>query len=176
MIVPFQPSMQVCFVASVSFLLDLYCKNQTSSLRVIRSDLQWRHNVCDGVSNYRRLDCLRNCWCRRISKKTPKLCITGLCEGNPPVTDGFPSQRASYAEMFPFNDVNMNSVTWYWGVLYPQSGTFMYPAIDRQHGYLVLLNYWRTSPGTKHIHPTFSLSHFRSFSADTCRNDNVIIM
>ena len=37
---------------------------------------------------------------RRTSKKTSK-----LCEGNPPVTDGFPSQRASKAEMLPFDDV-----------------------------------------------------------------------
>ena len=32
------------------------------------------------------------------SKKTPKLCVTGFCEGNPPVTSGSPSLRASYAE------------------------------------------------------------------------------
>ena len=31
-------------------------------------------------------------------KKTSKLRITGICEGNPPVTGGFPSQRASNAE------------------------------------------------------------------------------
>ena len=28
-----------------------------------------------------------------------------LCEGNSPVIDGFPSQRSSNAEMFPFDDV-----------------------------------------------------------------------
>ena len=32
------------------------------------------------------------------SKETSKFRITGLCERNPPVTDGFPSQRASNAE------------------------------------------------------------------------------
>ena len=31
-------------------------------------------------------------------KKTSKRRVTGLCEGNPPVTGGFPSQRASNAE------------------------------------------------------------------------------
>ena len=31
-------------------------------------------------------------------KKTPKLCVTGLCEGNSPVTSEFPAQRASNAE------------------------------------------------------------------------------
>ena len=34
--------------------------------------------------------------------------VTGLCEGNSPVTGEFPAQRASNAEMFPFNDVNMS--------------------------------------------------------------------
>ena len=31
-------------------------------------------------------------------KETSKLCITGLCEGNPAITGGFPLQRASNAE------------------------------------------------------------------------------
>ena len=35
---------------------------------------------------------------RRRSKKTSLLRVTGLCEGNPPVTGGYPSQRASNAE------------------------------------------------------------------------------
>ena len=35
---------------------------------------------------------------RRRSKKISKLRVTGLCEENPPVTSGFPSQRASNAE------------------------------------------------------------------------------
>ena len=53
--------------------------------------LQWRHSEHDCVSNYRRLDCLLNrFFFRRESKKTSKLHVTGLCEGNPPVTGGFP--------------------------------------------------------------------------------------
>ena len=36
----------------------------------------------------------------RRSKKTPKLRVTGLCEGNPPVTGGFPPQWASNADNF----------------------------------------------------------------------------
>ena len=42
--------------------------------------LQWRHNELDGVYNHQRLDCLLN----RLF--------------NPPVTGGFPSQRASNTE------------------------------------------------------------------------------
>ena len=60
--------------------------------------LQWRHNEHDGVSNHLRLDCLLNRLVRRRSKKTSKLCVTGLCEGNSLVTCEFPAQRASNAE------------------------------------------------------------------------------
>ena len=50
------------------------------------------------VSNHRRFECLFNRLYRCRSKKTSKLRATGLCEGHPPVTGEFPSQRASYAE------------------------------------------------------------------------------
>ena len=43
-------------------------------------------------------DCLLSRSFRRRSKKTSKLCVTGLCEGNSTVTGEFPSQRASNAE------------------------------------------------------------------------------
>ena len=75
--------------------------------------LQRRHNERDGVSNHWRLDCLLSRLFRRTSKKTPKLSVTGLRERNPLVTGGFPSQRASNAEMFPFDDVIVRKVvTW----------------------------------------------------------------
>ena len=60
--------------------------------------LLWRHNGHDGVSNHMRLDCLLNRLFRRRSKKISKLRLTGLCEGNSPVTGGFPSQIANNAE------------------------------------------------------------------------------
>ena len=60
--------------------------------------IKWCHNEGDGVSNHWLLYCLLNCWFRHRSKKTPKLCVTGFCEGNSPVTGEFPSQRASNAE------------------------------------------------------------------------------
>ena len=68
--------------------------------------LQWRHNGCDGVSNH-QLDCLLNCLSRRRSKKTSKLHVNGLCEGNSPVIGEFPEQMASNTKMFPFDDVIM---------------------------------------------------------------------
>ena len=49
---------------------------------------------------------------RRRSKKTAKLCVTGFCEGNPPVIGGFPSQRSSNAKKFPFDNVAMHISSW----------------------------------------------------------------
>ena len=63
--------------------------------------LRWRHNGRDGVSNHQPYDCLLNRLCRRRSKKTSKLRITGLCAENSPGTGEFPAQ------MFPFDDVIM---------------------------------------------------------------------
>ena len=60
--------------------------------------LQWRHNDHNGVSNHHRLECLLNRVFRRKSKKTPKLRVTGFCEGSSPVTGEVPAQRASNAE------------------------------------------------------------------------------
>ena len=65
------------------------------------STLQWRHN---GVWNHRRIDCLRNRLFRRRSEILSKLRVTGLCEGNSPVTGEFPAQRAS----------NMENVSIWW--------------------------------------------------------------
>ena len=48
---------------------------------LLMKPLQWRHNEHDGVSNYRRLDCLLSRLFRLTSKKTSKLSVTGLCEG-----------------------------------------------------------------------------------------------
>ena len=60
--------------------------------------LHWRHNVRDGISNHQPNDCLLNRLFRRRSKKTSKFRVTGLCEGNSPVTWEFPAQRAINAE------------------------------------------------------------------------------
>ena len=69
--------------------------------------LQWLHNERDGVSNHQLHDCLLNCLFRRRSKKTSKLLVTGLCEGNSPVTGGFPYKWPVTRKMFPFDDVIM---------------------------------------------------------------------
>ena len=72
-------------------------------LRIMYS-LQWRHNESNCVTNNRHYDYLLNHFFRRRSKKTFKLRVTSLCEGNPSVTGGFPSQRA--------NDAGNISIWW----------------------------------------------------------------
>ena len=76
-------------------------------LTPLRDTLQWRHNGRDGVSNHQPRDCFLNRLFRRRSKKTSKLRVTGLCAGTSPATGEFSTQRASNAEMFPFDDVIM---------------------------------------------------------------------
>ena len=56
------------------------------------------HNERDGLSDHRYLGCLINRLFRRRSKKTSKLRVIGLCEGNSPVIGEFPTQRYSNAE------------------------------------------------------------------------------
>ena len=50
----------------------------------LMATLQWRHNGRDDVSNHRHLDGSINRLVRCRSKKTSKLRVTGLCEGNSP--------------------------------------------------------------------------------------------
>ena len=73
----------------------------------------WRHNEHDGVSNHQPHDCLFNSLFGRRSKNTPKLRVTGLCEGNSPVTGEFPAHKGPVTgKMFPFDEVIM-----WWGIL-----------------------------------------------------------
>ena len=69
--------------------------------------LHWRHNDHDGVSNHQPRGCLLDRLFRRRSKKTSKLRVTGLCVGNSSGPVDSPHKRASYAKMFPFDDVIM---------------------------------------------------------------------
>ena len=67
------------------------------STRRVKS-LQWRHNGRNCISNHQPHDHLLNCLFRRRSKKTSKLCVTGLCAGDSPITSEFPAQMASNGE------------------------------------------------------------------------------
>ena len=98
-------------------------------IMTFRKSLQWCHNECNGLSNYRHLDCLLNRLFRCRSEKTSKLRITGLCEGNPPVTGRFPSQRVSTKKNFSIGWGEMEELVelgnWYsephsWALLTPK--------------------------------------------------------
>ena len=69
--------------------------------------LQWRLNERDGVSNHQPQDCLLNRLFRRRSRKTSKLRVTGLREGNSPVNSLH--KGPVIRKMFPFDDVIMTS-------------------------------------------------------------------
>ena len=68
--------------------------------------LYWRHNKRNGVSNHQPNDCLLNRLFRRRSKKKIKAPRHWPLCGE--FTGEFPAQRASNAEMFPFDDVIMS--------------------------------------------------------------------
>ena len=86
--------------------------------------LQWRHNEPDSVSNHQSHDCLLNRLFRRRPKKTPKLHVTRLCEGNSPMTGEFPHKGPVTRKMFPFDDVIM-----WWFTLIPFASWFLLPAL-----------------------------------------------
>ena len=60
----------------------------------------------------------------QIKENTKAPCVTGLWEWNPPVTGGFPSQKASNAENVPFDDVIME---------YAHSLSFVVSVMVRYH-------------------------------------------
>ena len=102
--------------------------------------LQWCHNGHDCVSNHQTYDCLFNRLFRRRSKKTSKLRVTGLCEGNSPVTVEFPTQMASNAENVSiwwrhhvlqkyFKMPNFISFTVYWPLNMMTYYTFPFPQV-----------------------------------------------
>ena len=86
----------------------LWCKLWIINIYILQAywlPLQWRHNKRDGILNHQPHDCLLNRLFRRRSKNTSKLRVTG----NSPVTGEFLAQRASNAELFPFDDVIMQT-------------------------------------------------------------------
>ena len=84
-----------CSLLSVCCATHVVCISPQCDLMIA---LQWRRNERDGVSNHQPHDCLQNRLFWRRSKKTSKLRVISLCEGNSPVTGEFPAQRTSNAE------------------------------------------------------------------------------
>ena len=88
-----------------------WANNMTTQLPQTHShgsvSLQWRHNGRDSVSNQQPYYCLVNRLFRRISKKTSKLRVIGLCVGNSPGPVNSPHKWSVTRKMFPFDDVIM---------------------------------------------------------------------
>ena len=81
-----------------------------ANLELALESLLWRHNEHDSVSNHQpRGGSLLNRLFRRLSKKTSKLRVTGLCVGNSPGPVNSPHKGPVTRKMFPFDDVIM----WY---------------------------------------------------------------
>ena len=93
----------------IPLTMDQWCK-KCFHLMTSSWTLQWCHNGHDGISNHQPNDCLLV-----YSGQWKKLRVTGLCEGNPLVTSGFPSQRASNAEKcveYSHGSVSQPCVMW----------------------------------------------------------------
>ena len=82
---------QVEYIQSYWWII---CKRQLSRLWINK----WRHNGRDSDSNHQPHGCLLNRLFSRRSRKTSRLCVTGLCVGNSPGTGEFTAQMASNAE------------------------------------------------------------------------------
>ena len=91
--------------------------------------LHWRHNGHDSVSNHQPHDCLLNRLLRRRSKKTSKLCVTGLRVGNSPGPVNSPHKWPVTGKMFPFDDVIMTCL------LCPRTLFSRFPALLKRNRY-----------------------------------------
>ena len=80
-------------------------KNSVQLGKINRISSLWHHNGHNGISNHQPHKYLLKRSLRHRLKKTSKLCLTGLCVGNSPVTGEFPAQMAS----------NMENVSIWWG-------------------------------------------------------------
>ena len=87
--------------------------NKTGAYSMGALSLRWRHNDSDGVSNHQPHDCLLNRLFGRISKKTSKLRLTGLCVGNSPGPVNSPHKGPVTRKMFPFDDFTRWRTSWW---------------------------------------------------------------
>ena len=93
--------------------------------------LQWRHNEHDGDSKYRILGCLLNHLFRCRSKKLSKLCVPGLCKGNPTMIGPVTRKMLPFGDiMIYFSLLNMDSDSEVMHIFQPPGSYF--PTISKQ--------------------------------------------
>ena len=90
-----------CIVIIIGVILPYYHWSKTER------SLHWRHNDHNSVSNHQPHGCLLNRLFRHRSKKTSKLCITGLCADNSPGPVNSPHKGPVTQKIIPFDDVIM---------------------------------------------------------------------
>ena len=91
----------LCFFGEILMVIQPYRSLPAETFLIVT----WKW--AQAVSNHRSVGCLLTCVFRRRSKKTSKLCVSGLCEGNSPVTDDSPHKGPVTRKVFPFDDVTM---------------------------------------------------------------------
>ena len=92
---------------SITMPMHLQQAKWWSRLGAVCIPLQCCHNGHDGVSNHQPFECLLNRLFRRRSKKTSKLCLTGLMRGIHRWPVNSPHKGPVARKMFPFDDVIM---------------------------------------------------------------------
>ena len=138
--------------------------------------LQWRYNERDGVSNHQHHDCSLNHLFKAPIKENIKARVTGLCEGNSPMTCEFPApaQRASYADnvsiWWRHHEMSIQNPP------YPPTNT-IYRWLSLVLRYIVNLSYGKLSSKYSelpslwsiqvHLHETFVTKHCDS-TFDAC--------
>ena len=88
----------VCTTIHPQYIISMDIMAFSTTITIFDIYITMTSNERDGASNHQPHDCLLNNLFRQRWKKTSKLRVTGLCEGNSPVTGDFPVQRASNAE------------------------------------------------------------------------------
>ena len=99
-------NVNTCHICLLEEPLSVLSMHRLEKMKTSTS-LPRRHNDHDGVSNHQPRGCLLNRLFRRRSKKTSKLRVTGLCEGNSPGPVNSPHKGLVTRKMFPFDDVIM---------------------------------------------------------------------
>ena len=98
-----------CWQCSVMYVMAHAHSQSNHSL-----SLRWRHDGRAGVSTHQPHECLLNFLFRHRSKKTSKLRVTCLCEGNSPWPVNSPHKGPVTRKMLPFDDVIMLENAWYY--------------------------------------------------------------
>ena len=130
-------------------------------LEYVNDASQWHHNGLHGVSNHQPHHCLLNRLFRHRWKNTSKIHVTGLCEGNSPVTGEFPAQMASNADMcvhlmtsswsnvFQINHVKHMNKIW---VYYRNISTYINMlAIFQRYEYNLMTSSWSNVFQINHV-------------------------